>query len=107
MFMAFMSSGCVQRNPFWIYPVGSTKNRKTDIGDVTLLVAVVLFCFVSLRDRVGLGGTRLKFRLSVRPTCTIYNILHVHGWLRGQKSEQQNDVPSPKINAAAGCKAPV
>ena len=88
MFMAFVSSGCVQRNPFWIYLVGSTKNHKTDIGDVTLLVAVVLFCFFEgLRDRVGLGGTRLKFRLSVGPTCTIYNILHVHGWLRGQKSE--------------------
>lgn len=33
-------------------------------------------------------------------TCTFCNIFH--GWLSGQTNGQQNDVRSPKNNAAAG-----
>ena len=38
-------------------------------------------------------------------TCTVCNVLH--GWSRGQKNEQQNNVSSPKNNATAGYKGPV
>ena len=44
-------------------------------------------------------------------THTACNVLH--GWLRGQKNEQQNNVPNPKKqknkknNAAAGCHCPL
>ena len=38
-------------------------------------------------------------------TCTVCNIFH--GWLSEQKSEQQNNAPNPKNNAAAGYQGPV
>ena len=38
-------------------------------------------------------------------TCTVCNVLH--GLSRGQKNEQQNNVPTPKNNAAAGYQGPV
>ena len=38
-------------------------------------------------------------------TCTICNVLH--GWLRGQKNKQQNNVPNSKNIAAAGYQGPV
>ena len=37
--------------------------------------------------------------------CTVFNVLH--GWLRGQTNEQQNNAPNPKNNAAAGYRGPV
>ena len=36
------------------------------------------------------------------PFCNV-----LHGWSRGQKSEQQNNAPSPKNNAAGGYQGPV
>ena len=41
----------------------------------------------------------------VGATCTICNVLH--GWLRGQKKEKQNNAPNPKDNAAVGYQDPV
>ena len=38
-------------------------------------------------------------------TGTVWNVLH--GWSRGQKNEQQNNVSSPENNAAAGYQGPV
>ena len=39
-------------------------------------------------------------------TCTVCNVSH--GWWRGQKNEQQNNVPNPKKPCiAAGYKGPV
>ena len=61
MFVAFVSSGCVQRNPFWIYLVGSTKNHKTDIGDGTFLVAVVLFSF--FEGQSWIRGNKAKIQV--------------------------------------------
>ena len=41
-----------------------------------------------------------------RATCTVCYALH--GWSRGQKNEQQNNVPNPKKkNTAAGYQGPV
>ena len=43
--------------------------------------------------------TEPRYILEIGVTCTVCNILH--GWSRGQKNEQQNNVPSPKKSAAA------
>ena len=56
------------------------------------------FCFASVLFR-GSPDTCRFFVTKIRgsgegKTCTIDNVSH--GWSRGQKNEQQNNVPSPK-----------
>ena len=77
-----------------------------------LSVSVKGIKFIDARSKVCLFSITLPSRLPAYEysiisvaTCTVRNLLH--GWSRGQKNEQRNNVPRPKNNAAAGYKDPV